>query len=100
MRFNHPEFSFVKPYTTKQIFDKSEIENLDYIKADPCMFTTEDHNWFLKEEYEALASQHGDAACKKLPHIPYVKTEVSENRKHQVSSYIMDIFKGIGTQGI
>jgi hypothetical protein len=39
LRFSrHHLFEFMKPYTTKQIFDRSEIENVDYIKASPEFF--------------------------------------------------------------
>jgi len=52
LRFNHPEFKFIVPYTTRRIFDKSEEEGIDYKKADESMFADKNIEWLFVEERE------------------------------------------------
>ena len=74
LRYNHPEFKYVVPYTNRTAFDKSEIEGTDFIKATTDMFQDASINWFLLEELEA----QGAKVIGKVdaPHIPYLRTRV------------------------
>lgn len=52
LRFNHPEFRFIVPYTTRKVFEKTEQENVDFKKADDQMFADRNLDWFFVEERE------------------------------------------------
>lgn len=80
------------------MFEKNEIEGIDFIHAEPEMFTNEEHDWFLREELESLAHPHETLVghAWEAPHIPYIKTEQVEKRSKKLSDFISDLFDSVG----
>lgn len=94
---SHQSFRFATPYTTRAVFDKTEEENRDYIKAPEAMFTSERHEWYLREEFESLTPQQQVMSHKvEPPHIPYLQNEAREEREQKIKSHIGEIFGSLG----